>query len=56
MKKKDIQQFTVQQSSKENKDEVAVGEKILEWDPFAMPILGEVKGKVVFEEMIVGCN
>ena len=35
-------------------DTVNVGDKILEWDPFAMSILGEVKGKVVFEDMIVG--
>lgn len=34
--------------------EVNVGDKILEWDPFAMPLLGEVKGKVVFEDMVVG--
>ena len=35
-------------------DTVQVGEKILEWDPFAMPILGEVSGKIVFEDMVVG--
>ena len=35
-------------------DEVNVGEKILEWDPFAMPVMSEVRGKVVFEDMIVG--
>ena len=34
--------------------EVNVGDKILEWDPFAMPLLGEVAGKVVFEDMVVG--
>jgi DNA-directed RNA polymerase subunit beta' len=35
-------------------DTVNVGDKILEWDPFAMPILCEVKGKVIFEDLIVG--
>ena len=35
-------------------DTINVGDKILEWDPFAMPVLGEVKGKVKFEDMIVG--
>jgi DNA-directed RNA polymerase subunit beta' len=35
-------------------DTINVGDKILEWDPFAMPILSEVSGKVVFEDMIVG--
>ncbi|MEX1099861.1 MAG: DNA-directed RNA polymerase subunit beta', partial [Bacteriovoracaceae bacterium] len=34
--------------------EVNIGDKILEWDPFAMPLLGEVKGKIVFEDMVVG--
>ena len=37
-----------------NRDEINVGDKILEWDPFAMPYLSEVKGKVKFEDMIVG--
>lgn len=37
-----------------NGDEVNVGEKILEWDPFAMPVLSEVAGKIVFEDMVVG--
>ena len=37
-----------------NGDTVNVGEKILEWDPFAMPVMSEVKGKVRFEDMIVG--
>jgi DNA-directed RNA polymerase subunit beta' len=34
--------------------EIGVGEKILEWDPFAMPIISEVRGKVSFEDMVVG--
>ena len=33
---------------------VNVGEKILEWDPYAMPVMSEVKGRVKFEDMIVG--
>ena len=37
-----------------NGDEIDVGGKILEWDPFAMPVLSEVKGKVTFEDMVVG--
>ena len=35
-------------------DTVNVGDKILEWDPFAMPIMSEVKGRIKFEDMIVG--
>ena len=35
-------------------DEVGVGEKILEWDPFAIPILTEVEGYVKFEDLVVG--
>ena len=35
-------------------DEINVGDKILEWDPFAMAFIGEVAGKVKFEDMIVG--
>ena len=34
--------------------EINVGEKILEWDPFAMPTLSEVKGTVKFEDMVNG--
>ena len=37
-----------------NGDEINVGDKILEWDPFAMAFIGEVAGKVKFEDMIVG--
>ncbi|MBL7664206.1 MAG: DNA-directed RNA polymerase subunit beta' [Bacteriovoracaceae bacterium] len=33
---------------------INVGDKILEWDPFAMPILCEVGGKISFEDMAVG--
>ncbi len=37
---------------KEN-DEINVGEKILEWDPFSIPILSEVSGIVKFEDLYV---
>ena len=35
-------------------DKVNVGDRILEWDPFAMPTLAEVSGKILFEDMVVG--
>ena len=35
-------------------DEVKVGDRVLEWDPFAIPILTEVTGKVKYEDLIVG--
>ena len=35
-------------------DEVSVGDSIIEWDPFALPILTEATGKVVFEDLVVG--
>lgn len=35
-------------------DEVNVGDKIIEWDPFSIPILTEVDGTVKFEDIIVG--
>ena len=38
---------------KEGQD-VAVGDRVLEWDPFAIPVLTEVSGFVKFEDMIVG--
>jgi len=37
-----------------NGQEVAVGDRILEWDPFAIPVLTEVSGTVKFEDLIVG--
>ena len=37
-----------------NGDEVGVGDKLIEWDPFAIPILTEVKGQVKFEDLTVG--
>jgi DNA-directed RNA polymerase subunit beta' len=37
-----------------NGDRINVGDKILEWDPFAMPILCDVAGTVTFEDMVVG--
>ncbi|MDA8791661.1 DNA-directed RNA polymerase subunit beta' [Bacteriovoracaceae bacterium] len=38
----------------EDGGKISVGDKILEWDPFAMPILSEVSGTVKFEDLIVG--
>ena len=35
-------------------DEVGVGDKLIEWDPFAIPILTEVEGLVKFEDLVVG--
>ena len=35
-------------------DEVEPGEAIIEWDPFAIPLLAEVSGKVKFKDLIVG--
>ena len=35
---------------------VAVGERLLEWDPFANPILSEVSGVVKFGDIIEGAN
>jgi DNA-directed RNA polymerase subunit beta' len=34
--------------------EVSVGDRILEWDPFAIPVLTEVSGTVKYEDLIVG--
>jgi len=34
--------------------EVAVGDTIIEWDPFAIPILTEVDGIAKYEDLIVG--
>jgi DNA-directed RNA polymerase subunit beta' len=35
-------------------EEVNVGDKIIEWDPFSIPILTEVEGVVKFEDIVVG--
>ena len=35
-------------------DKVKVGDRILEWDPFAIPILTEVSGRVKYEDLVVG--
>ena len=35
-------------------DDVSVGDSIIEWDPFALPILTESSGKVAFEDLVVG--
>lgn len=34
--------------------EVSVGDRVLEWDPFAIPVLTEVSGFVKYEDLIVG--
>jgi DNA-directed RNA polymerase subunit beta' len=34
--------------------EVSVGDRILEWDPFAIPVMTEVSGTVKYEDLIVG--
>ncbi|MCB9094927.1 MAG: DNA-directed RNA polymerase subunit beta' [Halobacteriovoraceae bacterium] len=39
-----------------NGDKINVGDKLLEWDPFAMPIMCEVKGRIALEDFIVGVN
>ncbi len=35
-------------------DQIQVGDKIIEWDPFAMPILSEVAGSVKYKDLVVG--
>lgn len=35
-------------------DTVHVGDKILEWDPFAIPIICEVSGTVKYEDLVLG--
>ncbi len=35
---------------------VAVGDRILEWDPFAMPIMTEVSGTVKYEDLVQGAT
>ena len=35
-------------------DKINVGEKLMEWDPFAIPVLSEVAGRVKFEDIIAG--
>jgi DNA-directed RNA polymerase subunit beta' len=37
-------------------EDVEVGSKIIEWDPFAIPILCEVAGTVKLEDMVVGAT
>lgn len=37
-----------------NGDRVEVGQKLLEWDPYAIPILTEVGGKVAFGDVVEG--
>jgi DNA-directed RNA polymerase subunit beta' len=33
---------------------INIGDKILEWDPFAMPILSEVAGTIKYEDLVAG--
>ena len=35
---------------------VAVGDRILEWDPFAMPIMSEVAGTIKYEDLVPGAT
>jgi DNA-directed RNA polymerase subunit beta' len=35
-------------------EEVSVGDRILEWDPFAIPILTDVAGTVKYEDLVIG--
>jgi DNA-directed RNA polymerase subunit beta' len=35
-------------------DEVTAGQRVLEWDPFAIPLLSEVAGTIKFVDMVVG--
>jgi len=37
-------------------DVIAVGDRILEWDPFAMPIMSEVSGTVKYEDLVQGAT
>ena len=40
--------------SKKDGDTVRPGDSVAEWDPFAMPILSEIGGRVAFEDLIEG--
>ena len=35
-------------------DEVSIGDSIIEWDPFALPILTEATGRIKYEDLVVG--
>lgn len=35
---------------------INVGDKILEWDPFAMPIISEVAGTIKYEDLVLGAT
>lgn len=37
-------------------DTVNVGDRILEWDPFAMPIMSEVAGTIKYEDLVPGAT
>ncbi|MGB0452309.1 MAG: DNA-directed RNA polymerase subunit beta' [Bacteriovoracaceae bacterium] len=36
--------------------EVQVGDRLIEWDPFAIPLLTEVSGRVKYEDLVVGAT
>ncbi|KRA45749.1 DNA-directed RNA polymerase subunit beta' [Devosia sp. Root635] len=37
-------------------DEVRRGQRLAEWDPYTRPVLAEVEGEVVFEDMVDGAS
>ena len=37
-------------------DKINVGEKLMEWDPFSIPVLSEVAGRVKFEDLMPGAT
>jgi len=39
-----------------NGDEVRRGQRLAEWDPYSRPVLAEVEGEVVFEDLVDGAS
>ena len=37
-------------------DKINVGDKLMEWDPFSIPVLSEVAGRVKFEDLVAGAS
>ena len=37
-------------------DQVSVGDKLIEWDPFSLPMLTEVAGRVRYDDLVVGAT
>ena len=35
-------------------DKINVGDKLMEWDPFSIPVLSEVAGQIKFEDLVAG--